>query len=482
MRLLELFVHDPKHPLVFNSGTFFLLFTFFVMLWALMRGRNTLRLAWLLVFSLFYYYRCNGVFMLTLVALTAVDWAVALRVHREDDPRRRKLWLTVSIILNLGALGFFKYTNFFLRNGAELTGGTFEPLDIFLPIGISFHIFQSLSYLVDVYRREFEPTKSLFEYALFLSFFPQIVAGPIVRAPEFFSQIRPVREPDPADVAEGLYRVIQGVVKKALIADYVGLYSDLVFGAPITYSGPEVLLAIYAYSIQIYFDFSGYSDMALGMARILGIRISENFNSPYRATSITDFWRRWHISLSSWLRDYLYIPLGGNRRGPIRQYVNLMLTMLLGGLWHGASWNFVVWGGMHGVGLAVHKLVSTHWPARGARWRSAVGWLITVHFVAALWVFFRARDFATARDVFSRLLVEWEPARIVTMAGVRRWLLVVLGTGMLFSVLPTVWSERLRGYFQRVPLPVRALVFLGVLQAVVQVSGTNIQPFIYFQF
>ncbi|MBI4952477.1 MAG: MBOAT family protein [Myxococcales bacterium] len=482
MRFLELFVHDPKNPLVFNTGTFFLLFTVFMIVFALLRGRNALRLGWLLLFSLYYYYKCNGVFMLTLLALTAADWAIALRVHRQEDPGRRKAWLTVSVVLNLAALGFFKYTNFFLRNVSALTGAHVDPLDIFLPIGISFHIFQSLSYLVDVYRRLYPPTKSLFEYALFLSFFPQIVAGPIVRAPEFFSQIHPIREPAPDDVAAGLYRIVQGVAKKALIADYVGIYSDLVFAAPETYSGPEVLLGIYAYAIQIYFDFSGYSDMALGMARILGVKISENFDSPYGATSITEFWRRWHISLSSWLRDYLYIPLGGNRAGPVRKYVNLMLTMLLGGLWHGASWNFVVWGGLHGVGLAVHKYVDTRWPARGARWRRVLGWVVTLHFVAALWVFFRAKDFSTAFQVFERLAVEWEPARIVTMLEVRHWVVAALALGFVASALPTSVATRLQGYFVRVPLPVKALVFVALLQCVVQVQGTNIQPFIYFQF
>ncbi|NUP04634.1 MAG: MBOAT family protein [Polyangiaceae bacterium] len=480
MRLAELFEHDPSHPLLFNSGTFLLFFTGFVALYAVLVKSPRARLAWLLAFSLFYYYRSNGLFMLTLVALAAIDWAIGLAIHAEERPGRRKALLTTSIVSNLTALGYFKYTNFFLGTAASVAGRSFEPIDIFLPLGISFHVFQSLSYLVDVYRRRYAPTRSLFEYTLFLSFFPQIVAGPIVRAPEFFSQIHPLREPSHDDIAAGLYRVIQGLVKKALIADYVGLYADVVFATPSTYTGPETLLAIYAYAIQIYFDFSGYSDMALGMARTLGMQIPENFDSPYRATSVTEFWRRWHISLSSWLREYLYVSLGGNRRGKARQMVNLMVTMLLGGLWHGASWTFVVWGGLHGAALAVEKLLGID--DRRSRAGKIVGWVLTIHFVAALWVFFRAQSFEGARAVFEQLGSGWQVEPIGALLRARRWLVAVIGLAFVGSIVPRDWPDRLQSSFEPLPPVIKAVVFVAVIQLVVQSAGAEVQPFIYFQF
>ena len=391
MSFLDFLRHDPERHLLFSSGTFLGVFGLLVAIWALLRSGRA-RLGLLLAFSYYYYYRCNGVFMLVLVGLTVADFAIALQLDRTVGHRNRTLWLAGGITLNLGALAFFKYTNFFLANAAAVAHLPATPLAIFLPIGISFHVFQSISYLVDVHHRSFRPTRSLFEYALFLSFFPQVVAGPIVRAAEFFPQLRRSARPSSEEVSTGLYRILIGIFKKAVLADYIGLYVDLVFGTPQAYSGPEALLGIYAFAAQIYLDFSGYSDIAIGMALILGFRLPENFDAPYAATSITQFWRRWHLSLSRWLRDYVYIPLGGNRRGPMRRYANLMLAMLLGGLWHGASWTFVVWGGVHGVVLAIESWFRGKQGAedRAGSWmRALVGWFVTFHLVSGLWVLFR---------------------------------------------------------------------------------------------
>ncbi len=482
MSVLELFAHDPREPLLFSSGTFFLFFTLFLAGFALLKRMAWARVTYVLSFSLFYYYKCNGAFMVTLLVTTLIDYALARQLAAETRPGVRKALVGASVLIGLGILGYFKYQNFFLENVAAARGLSFEPIDIFLPIGISFYTFQSLSYVVDVYRGDVEPCEDLLEYAFFLSFFPQIVAGPIVRAQDLLPQIRKTLEPTADDVASGLFRIVAGVVKKALLADYIGLYCDLVFDAPQTYGGFEILLATYGYALQIYFDFSGYSDIAIGMAQVLGFYLPENFNSPYRATSITDFWRRWHISLSTWLRDYLYIPLGGNRSGPTRQYVNLMITMLLGGLWHGASWNFVVWGGFHGLGLAVHKGFSALVPRGDGAVRSALGWVLTLHFVIALWIFFRARDFESAWLVFSRMGAEWELSRVLTVLDVRRWLVAALAVGAAVALVPTAWGETLRRAFTRVPMVARAVVLLVVVQLVVQVRSTDVQPFIYFQF
>ncbi len=471
--------HDPKHPLLFHSGTFLVLFTVFLFVHSALAGKNRLRLAWLLGFSLFYYWRSNGLFTLALVGLAATDWLLAQWVHAEQRPGRRKALLAISIASNLLALGFFKYTNFFLGTAASLRDVPFEPLDIFLPLGISFHVFQSLSYLIDVYRRRYPPQKSFFEYLLLLCFFPQIVAGPIVRAPELFSSIHPLRDPERDEVGAALVRILRGVIKKAIFADYLGLYADLVFGAPATFSGPEVLLGVYAYALQIYFDFSGYSDMALGMAKLLGVEIPENFRSPYRATSITDFWRRWHISLSSWLREYLYVSLGGNRHGRWRQLAALMLTMLLGGLWHGASWTFVVWGGLHGMALAWDKLWPRAWSLAGS---PALGWLFTFHFVAATWVFFRAESFAGAFDVFRQLGVGWGETPIATLLGERRWLLVALAAGALACALPDGFARRLEGWLRVTPAIAKSAAFAALALVVAHMASVEVRPFIYFQF
>ncbi len=477
-----LFAHDPRSPLLFNSGTFFLLFTVFVAVHALLRGRNRARIGWLLAFSLYYYYRSNGAYTLTLVGLATVDFLVALRIDATARPAARKAWLATSITLNLLGLGYFKYTNFALGNLAMLAGRSFEPLHIFLPLGISFHVFQSLSYLVDVYRRRYPPVQNLAEYVAFLCFFPQIVAGPIVRAPDFFGQIHPLAEPTEDEVAAGLYRILQGVAKKALFADYLGRYADLVFGAPSTYSGPEALLAAYAYALQIYFDFSGYSDIALGMARILGVRIPENFDTPYRATSITDFWRRWHISLSSWLREYLYVPLGGNRHGKARQVASLMITMLLGGLWHGAAWTFVLWGGLHGVALVADKVVERRFGRPRSRAGRALGWIFTLHLVTGLWVIFRARTLALAGALVTALAHGWEPAHAAAILGARRELVAVVLVGFVISVARTGFWERVEGRFRVLPTLAKVCAFVAVVQAVLQSSTAEVQPFIYFQF
>ncbi len=471
--------HDPAHPLLFHTSTFVVLFILFIVVHGVLSGHNRARLVLLLSFSLYYYWRSNGLYTLCLIGLATIDWTLSKQIHREERRRRRKLLLAASVASNLVALGFFKYTNFFGATVAALRGSSFHPLDIFLPLGISFHVFQSISYLVDVYRGKYPPAKSLFEYVLFLCFFPQIVAGPIVRAPHFFGSIHPLVDPDRSEVATALFRILRGVIKKALFADYLGLYSDLVFGAPGTYSGPEVLLGVYAYALQIYFDFSGYSDMALGLARILGVTIPENFDAPYRATSITDFWRRWHVSLSSWLREYLYISLGGNRHGRVRQGAALMGTMLLGGLWHGASWTFVVWGALHGVALVLDKLVPRSLSPSRIR---PLGWIVTFHFVAFAWVFFRAPTFGVAFEVLAQLGTGWAETPIAQLCSARAGVVLALAAGALGCALPGRLVDGLESVTARAPLLAKSAAFAAVAVAVGELAQVEVRPFLYFQF
>jgi alginate O-acetyltransferase complex protein AlgI len=358
----------------------------------------------LLVSNVVFYGSGTAWHLLVLAVPSIVDYAAAVRIEATEDPAARKRWLTLSIACNLGLLAYFKYADFFVDTVAHLLGTSTAPLDVALPIGISFFTFKTMSYTIDVYRREIPACRSLWRYAMFVSFFPELVAGPIVRASIFLPQMDRSLAPRWRRTATGLQIVLLGLAKKLLIADRLATFSDAVFSRPGAFSQATVAAAVVAYSLQIYCDFSGYSDMAIGTARVVGFDLPENFDMPYLSTSITEFWRRWHMTLSRWLRDYLYIPLGGNRRGPIRTYVNLVVTMLLGGLWHGANWTFVAWGLWHGIGLATHKLWHTHRPMgeRSGMWK-VVSWAATYAFVCVGWVLFRSPDFATATIVLGKI-------------------------------------------------------------------------------
>lgn len=373
--LLELAVYDPARPLLFNSLHFLLLFAVFYGGYLLLLRRVNLRIFYLLVFSCFFYYKSSGWYLGLLILATAMNFGFGHAIYRSRHRLWRFFFLWCSILCSLGILGYFKYSHFVLNTLSLTTGKSFGLQDIFLPVGISFYTFQTLSYTIDVYRKYLEPlsaharsrmdwARAFMDFAFYVSFFPQLVAGPIVRAADFLPQIRAQVALSREAFGQAMILIMGGLFKKAVISDYIKVnFVDRVFDAPLLYSGLENLLAAYGYALQIYCDFSGYSDMAIGLALLLGFRLPENFRSPYLSGSIQEFWRRWHISLSSWLRDYLYISLGGNRRGRFRTYLNLMITMLLGGLWHGANWVYVLWGGLHGMGLALERFFSGRKPA-----------------------------------------------------------------------------------------------------------------------
>ncbi|MCA9931728.1 MAG: MBOAT family protein, partial [Anaerolineales bacterium] len=361
----------------------------------------------LLVASYYFYAFWDVRFTALIFTSTIIDYFVGRQLALTEDPRRRKLFLLLSMTANLGFLGFFKYYNFFVDSAEVILsqwGIGISNLDIILPVGISFYTFQTMSYTIDIFRRKLEPVDSFSDFALFVAFFPQLVAGPIVRAADFLPQLKKPVRIRPENVWAGSQIFIVGLFKKLMIADAVAPFVDRVFAYPDYFSSPTAWLAIIAYAIQIYCDFSGYSDMAIGTARMLGFHFERNFFMPYISQNIAEFWRRWHISLSSWLRDYLYISLGGNRRGQRRTYVNLMITMILGGLWHGASWNFVIWGTAHGVALAVHRYWSRNRKGETKsgveRWLAVAG---TFLFVTLIWVLFRAQDTSTMLTVYSKL-------------------------------------------------------------------------------
>ncbi len=480
----RMLTYDPSGPMLFSSGTFWALFLVFMPVYGMLRRRFWQMSAFVVAFSFFFYYKSSGIFVCLLGATSAVDWLLSKAIARPGASRRvRRLCVAASLLTSLGILAYFKYANFFLWNINAMIGSNFQPLDLVLPVGISFYTFQSVSYIIDVYKGRVAPTATWLEYAFFLSFFPALVAGPIVRADYFLPQIRENRHATRSEVYTGLWLIILGVVKKAIIADYIAQYNDLIFQTPGGYSGFETLMGIIGYTMQIYCDFSGYSDMAIGIALIMGFKLAKNFDFPYKARNLTDFWRRWHISLSTWLRDYIYIPLGGNRKGTARTYLNNFATMLIGGLWHGAAWKFVFWGAMHGAGLAVHKAskpvlgrIGDSWPVRAA------SWLVTMTFVALLWVFFRADTWADSWTVVSSVFRNFSAAYIPAFAAARSLWLILMLVIVVSHCLPTRFWESAQAWFVRSPWTVKLLIFIVVVQLVIELRTESVSPFIYFQF
>lgn len=486
-RLRDVFLYGPHSPMIFSSGIFLWLFAAFIVVYLLLQRRTTARLMFVTLFSYYFYYKSSGTYFFLLAVVTVSDFLLALLMDRTVTRWKRKLWVVVSLCVNLGLLCYFKYTNFLLECWASLTGGSFSMLDIFLPVGISFFTFQSLSYTIDVYRREIKPLTNLLDYAFYVSFFPQLVAGPIVRARDFIPQIRRPLFVSDEMFGRGIFLIMSGLFKKAVISDYISVnFVERIFDNPTLYSGVENLMGVYGYALQIYCDFSGYSDMAIGIALLLGFHFNINFDSPYKSASVTEFWRRWHISLSSWLRDYLYISLGGNRKGKVRQYVNLIITMFLGGLWHGASWNFVLWGVLHGVALAVHKFwMSLTGRKKGEQShgiRRFFGVVVTFHFVCFCWIFFRNADFATSVDMLRQIFTVFRPQLLPQLLAGYWEVFALMGLGYVLHFLPDSWERACTKTVIRLPLLGKAVLMIALIYLVIQMKSSDIQPFIYFQF
>lgn len=477
-------LYNPDEPMIFSSGIFWALFIVFMPLYGMLRRRKWQMTVFVTAFSFFFYYKSSGLFVLMLAGTSALDWLMSRLMSRQGASRvLRRGCLAVSLSASLGILAYFKYANFFLWNFTALAGGNFSPLDLVLPVGISFYTFQSVSYMIDVYKGRVAPARTWLDYAFFLSFFPALVAGPIVRADYFLPQLEANRHATRTELYTGLWLILVGVVKKAVIADYIAQYNDLIFGAPGAYSGFETLMGIIGYTMQIYCDFSGYSDMAIGIALIMGFKLAQNFNFPYKSRNLTDFWHRWHISLSTWLRDYVYIPLGGNRKGTARTYVNSFATMLAGGLWHGAAWQFVFWGAMHGAGLAVHK-ASKPWLARipDIPAVKVLSWLLTMTFVALMWVFFRATSWNDAVTLLAALGSGYSLAGIAAFASARAVWLILLLVVVMAHALPTDFIDRCRRSFIDLPWLLKLLIFIIVVQLVLEFRTADVAPFIYFRF
>ncbi|WP_417350439.1 MBOAT family O-acyltransferase [Flavobacterium alkalisoli] len=541
--VLGWFAYNPNEPLLFNSGRFLKLFVVFYAIYILLRKTFHLRIFYVICFSLYFYQQSSGMYFLLLLFTSVLDYTLSYFLYRETNVLKRKLYVWFSVVVNLTFLGYFKYTNFLIGNYNDLFGGTFSFHDIILPVGISFYTFQSISYTIEIYRKEITPAKSFPDYLFFVSFFPQLVAGPIVRAKDFIPKIYEKLNVTKEEVNYGLFLIIGGLIKKTVISDYISInFVDRVFDSPNSYTAFENLMASYGYTIQIYCDFSGYSDMAIGIALLLGFELPPNFRTPYKSGSITEFWRRWHISLSTWLKDFLYISVGGNRYGSIAGFLfpslfffgliiwgvtygptsyipfiiglgstllfiltfalsknkektmytnaNLMTTMLLGGLWHGASLRFIIWGALHGMGLAIHKLFQEFFPDKknvklnfgSALWK-IFSVVLTFHFVAFCWIFFRAKDFNTALDVIKNIGdVTFNPEQWYTIILGYKNVFALMLVGYVWHFLPEKFTEFMKQAFYKTPLILKGILLGLVYWLVYAAASAGPQPFIYFQF
>lgn len=456
----------------------------FVVSWLLARLRK-LRLLFLLGASYFFYAAWDVRFLPLIWASSTVDWLLGNAIAGARTPLHRRRWLVLTVILNLGLLGVFKYFDFGVDTArSALAALGYHPpevaLSIALPVGISFFTFESMSYVIDVYRGDIQPHPSYTEYLAFVAFFPHLVAGPIVRPRDLLPQLAGTPRFAEREGSEGLFLIALGLLKKVAIGDYLAVnLVDRVFDAPLRFSALECYAAALGYSVQIYCDFSGYTDIAIGSALLLGVRFPKNFDAPYKAANIVDFWRRWHISLSTWLRDYLYISLGGNRRGAARMYVNLILTMLLGGLWHGANWTFVAWGGLHGVALAATRFLRSRaaWPAETSWPLGVFSVLLTFHFVTATWILFRAESFGSARSFFAQL-----STFTTHHANLDPRALAVLGVGIASHYVPERWYTALREGFMRMPAVAQGVALVVAALALREMATAEAVPFVYFQF
>lgn len=513
------FLYDEKNPLLFNNGFFVFFFAVFIALYYGFRNQINIRRYIFCAFSLYFFYKASNYFVGLVIVSAIVDFILSNAIYRQQHKVKRKLLLICSIVFNLGLLFCFKYTDFFISVSNDLFKTGFNPLNLALPVGISFYTFENLSYTMDVYRGEFKPAKKFSDYLLFLSFFPKLVMGPIVRAHDFVPQINKPYVISETDFAKGFYLIVSGLIKKLVISDYITLnFVDYVFDDPSRYTGLENLFAVYGYAVVIYCDFSGYSDVAIGIARWMGFHIPTNFLSPYQSKNITEFWRRWHISLSSWLRDYLYIPLGGNRKGSVGTWIfsalffagvymagehllkmnwwqslilssgilllfllpaiikkekkgvaanmNLLTTMLLGGFWHGANWNFLIWGALHGISLAVHKIwmlltgkafvrVNNTW------WYNAIAVLITFHFVCFCWIFFKTTSYDAALSMIHQIWYDFSLTVWPAFAGNYWPVLIMMAVAYLIHFIPDSYADQVIARFRRIPLVAYLIVFFA---------------------
>lgn len=478
--ITELFSFSPGNPLLFHSGFFFFFLCIFLIGYSFVADNPKARNMYIMVLSFYFYYKTSGWFLGLLIFTITSDYFFSRYIEKSKDDAKRKVALVLGILLSLSFLLYFKYANFFISNVNAISGSEFLLKKIILPIGISFYTFQSISYLVDVYKRKITVPRFQ-DYLMYMSFFPHLIAGPIVRASDFLPQVKNGVTITSETRNEAFYLIIKGLIKKAIISDYIAQYADSVFSQPDAFSGTENTFATLCYTFQIFFDFSGYTDIAIGVALLLGFRLGINFRSPYKSLNITDFWRRWHISLSHWLRDYIYIPMGGNGKGFQMQLLLLVTTMLIGGFWHGADWKFVFWGLGHGLLLVAHKLFVKYFPGE-IKYFKPIGWLLTFCCVALLWVPFRATSMGDALSMYKGIFSGIDFGMLQMIAQNNPLLIVMFILGAWLTLMPERFKESLREIFFRSKFVWKMAALAIVIQLMLQMRVEDVQPFIYFEF
>lgn len=472
--------------MLFNSIEFLIFFFIvFISYWLLKNDYKKQNIL-LLISSYVFYAWWDWRFLSLIIVSSFIDFSVGQKIFKSNTQKTRKQWLLVSLVANLGLLSVFKYYNFFAESFSDLMNVFgWQPndltLNIILPVGISFYTFQTLSYTIDIYRRQFEPTRDLISFFTYIAFFPQLVAGPIERASNLLPQIERKRILKKEWLNEGIIQILVGLFRKIVIADTLGAYVDVIYGDVGLHHSTTIILATFFYAFQIYFDFSGYSDIAIGTAKLLGFKFNQNFNIPYFSKSLTEFWRKWHMSLSYWLRDYLYISLGGNRRGIKITYRNLMLTMLLGGLWHGSSWNFIIWGGIHGIVLSIEKYLKSGQKLKIPNVLGFLGYPITFVIVLFAWIFFRAQDLNSASLAIERIFLFDLSAPYFGDINVITSSIVLLSIGILFDFYLFKRKVNLEDFGAKLST-LNIAIISTIIITLINLFYSTSNNFIYFQF
>lgn len=483
----SLFLYDARQPLLFNTGLFMMLFLGFVLVYQAMRRWRMAKMIVTILFSLYFYYKNSAGYCFILVGVCVSDYLLGLWMGHARRNGVRRLIVAINVLANVGMLIYFKYFNLLYETFANFSGVKFDALDIILPAGISFFTFRSISYIVDLYRRKMEPCRNFVDYMFFLTFFPPLLAGPVVRAYDMLPQIKANNRATRAMVAEGLFLIMCGLIKKMVIADYIsGNFVDRIFENPSLYTGFENVMGMVGFTVQIYCDFSGYSDVAIGLALLLGYRFLDNFDSPFKSQNPTEFWRRWHISLSMWLRDYLYIPMGGNRCGVLRTYINKFTTMIVGGIWHGASWMYLLWGAYQGVLLTGHLVIKRIVPScvklPGRYVRRFFNVLITFALTIVGFAIFRSISMEHLATQFTQIANDFHAEIAIEFAQAYAMILTLIGVGLVLHFTPSSWRKKLMGTYAAMPILLQAMVLAVVLFVVIQTRNSELVPFVYLQY
>lgn len=489
-KVVALFKYDQFNPLFFNTGLFLILFLAFISIYQLLRRHRTIKFLFVIAFSLYFYYKSSAEYCFILLGVCVMDYLLGIIMEWFKRKWMKRCVVANNVIINVGMLVYFKYFNLLYETFAHFTSIDFNAWDIILPAGISFFTFRSISYIVDIYRGEIHACRDFLAYAFYLTFFPPLLAGPVVRAKDMLPQVMANPTASKAMTSEGLFLIMCGLVKKVVIADYIGPnFVDRIFDNPGLYSGFEILVGIYGFVVKLYCDFSGYSDMAIGIALLLGYQFKDNFRSPFKSQSPTEFWRRWHISLSSWLKDYVYIPLGGNRKGKFRRNFNLMTTMLVGGIWHGASWMYLIWGGLHGAFLIGHKALkglsakdSIANKRSDSWWRRGFNIFITFNLVTLAFVFFNAKSLDTVKTMWVNLTGNFHAEVAPQFWEGYMAIIIIIAAAFIMHFAPEQWTGKLKKWYHATPLVLQALILAIIIFIIIQSRQSDIVPFAYMQY